>query len=239
MSEIEAYVCNLGKYVAGNVDGGYLRFPAATEDVQALLKRIGVDGIRFEEVIITEATTEIDGLSQYINQYADIDELNYLASLLDEMDEGDRERFEAAIAYGEYTGSMKDLINLAQNLESFEYLPGVENEKDLGYYLIDELSALEIPEHLVDYFDYEAYGYDTYINEGGKFINGGYVMHYDTQFTEHYNGKEVPEEYRIFDYPAPDKSILATLEKYQKMIAEAPAAVPHEKHRPGAAHEEL
>jgi len=239
MSEIEAYVCNLGKYVAGNVDGGYLRFPATTEDVQALLKRIGVDGIRFEEVIITEATTDIDSLSQYINQYADIDELNYLASLLVEMDEGDRGRFEAAIAYGEYTGSMKDLINLAQNLDCYEYYPGVENDEDLGYYLIDELGGMNIPENIKPYFDYEAYGQEISEGEGGVFTDGGYVMSSHSSFIEHYDGKEVPEEYRIFDYPVPDKSILATLEKYQKMIAGAPAAVPHEKHRPGAAHEEL
>ena len=33
---------------------------------------------------------------------------------------------------GEYTGSVKDLINLPQNLDCFEFYPGVKDEKELG-----------------------------------------------------------------------------------------------------------
>ena len=45
---IEAYVTNLGKYAEYGVEAGEtLKFPATTEEVQALLKRIGVDGVRY------------------------------------------------------------------------------------------------------------------------------------------------------------------------------------------------
>ena len=51
---IEAYVTNLGKYAEYGVEAGEtLKFPATTEEVQALLKRIGVDGVRYEEIFIT------------------------------------------------------------------------------------------------------------------------------------------------------------------------------------------
>ena len=46
-SLFEAYVTNLGKYNEGELVGETLKFPATTEEVQALLKRIGVDGIRY------------------------------------------------------------------------------------------------------------------------------------------------------------------------------------------------
>ena len=36
---IEAYVTNLGKYNEGHLQGEYLKLPATTEDVQALLFR--------------------------------------------------------------------------------------------------------------------------------------------------------------------------------------------------------
>ena len=39
----EAYVTNLGKYNEGELVGETLKFPTTTEEVQALLKRIGVD----------------------------------------------------------------------------------------------------------------------------------------------------------------------------------------------------
>ena len=56
------------------------------------------------------------------------------------------------------TPSDKDLINLAQNLDCYDYIPGIEDEEDLGYYYVDEMGALEIPETLTNYFNYEAYG---------------------------------------------------------------------------------
>ena len=45
----EAYITNLGKYNEGELAGETLKFPTTTEEVQALLKRIGVDGVRYRE----------------------------------------------------------------------------------------------------------------------------------------------------------------------------------------------
>ena len=49
MTVFEAYITNLGKYAEGQLMGETLKFPATTEEVQSLLKNIGVDGVRYEE----------------------------------------------------------------------------------------------------------------------------------------------------------------------------------------------
>ena len=49
---LEAYITNLGKYAEGQLVGETLKFPTTAEEVQSLLKRIGVDGIRSEEIFI-------------------------------------------------------------------------------------------------------------------------------------------------------------------------------------------
>ena len=59
---IEAYVTNLGKYNEGELAGEFLKLPATTEEVQALLSRIGVDGVMYEETFITDYETDIPGL---------------------------------------------------------------------------------------------------------------------------------------------------------------------------------
>lgn len=46
-SLFEAYITNLGKYNEGELVGETLKFPTTTEEVQGLLKRIGVDGVRY------------------------------------------------------------------------------------------------------------------------------------------------------------------------------------------------
>jgi len=171
---IEVYVTNLGRYVEGTLDGEYLKLPASTDEVQALLKRIHVDGVRYEEIFITDYETNLAGM-QNLGEYESIDELNYLASLISDMDEEELEKYEAAAVYGDHSGSVKDLINLAQNLDCYDFLMDVANNDDLGRYLIEEMGFEEVPERLTNYIDYEAYGRDFSINEGGEFVESGYI----------------------------------------------------------------
>ena len=49
-SLFEAYITNLGKYNEGELVGETLKFPTTTEEVQGLLKRIGVDGVRYHTI---------------------------------------------------------------------------------------------------------------------------------------------------------------------------------------------
>jgi len=223
---IEAYITNLGKYNEGELCGEYLKLPAAKADIQALLARIGVDGIIYEETFITDYETDIDGLCKHMGEYESVDELNYLAALLEDMDDWEVEKFEAAIMFGEYTSSVKDLINLTQNLDNYEYYSGVHSEEELGIYYVEELNALEIPENLEPYFDYREYGRDIDIEGNGIFAECGYVQNNGDTFIEHYGGRDdLPDEYKIFAYPEPpDKMpIAAQLEMYAKMMT-APAA---------------
>ena len=124
----EAYVTNTGKYSEGHPTGEALRFPTTTEEVQRVLKQIGVDGVRYREYFITFFDSDILGLYDYLGEYENIDELNHLACLLSELDQGELEKFEAALNIGTHTSSVADIINLAQNLECFDFYPDIENE---------------------------------------------------------------------------------------------------------------
>ena len=130
---ISVFVTNLGKYNEGELCGEYLKLPATTEDVKALLSRIGVDGVIYEEIFITDYENKIDGLDN-LGEYENIGELNYLASLLSDMDKYDLERFEAAAAFDDNNNSVKYLINLTQNLDNFDFYPDVHDYNDLGRY---------------------------------------------------------------------------------------------------------
>ena len=103
------------------------------------------------------------------------------------------------------TPNLKDLINLAQNLDCYWLYPTVQSEEDYGYYLVDELGEPELPEEAKKYFMYEEYGRDCAINEGGRFTEQGYIYNNKNTFTEWYDGRDVPEEYRIMSYPQPER----------------------------------
>ncbi|MBS7226516.1 MAG: antirestriction protein ArdA [Clostridiaceae bacterium] len=226
-SLFEAYITNLGKYNEGELVGETLKFPTTTEEVQGLLKRIGVDGIRYEEFFITSFDGDVLGLYDYLSEYENLDELNHLACLLSGLDQGDLEKFEAVIDSGEHTSSVADLINLAQNLDCYTLFPDIESDEDLGRYCMEDV---DIPDALRDYFDYEAYGRDIRLEEDGHFAPGGYVLNNGGQFIEHYHGiEDIPAEHKVFAFPqltvreqmAAYKEIIdgSSLEGYRKIAA--------------------
>ena len=99
---LEAFITNLGRYNEGYLDGAYLKLPAEKEDVQALLKKIHVDGVRYEEIFITDYETDVPGLYDCLGEYESIDELNHLAHALQEVeDQHDMDKFAAAVELGE------------------------------------------------------------------------------------------------------------------------------------------
>lgn len=202
MAILEALVTNAGKYAEGRPSEEWLTFPTTTEAVQALLKRIGVDGVRYEEVFLTQHESDISGFCHCLNQYDHIDELNYLSHLLLELSPGDLEKFQAVIEYGDHNGSAGDLINLALNLDSYEFFPGVDSEEELGRIYVEDIETLEVPEALRKYIDYEAYGRDTSINENGSFVQGGYLRPSGSGFKEQYHDHgDIPAEHRVFAFP--------------------------------------
>ena len=204
---LEAYISNLGKYAKGRPAGEWVRFPTTAEQMKEVFDRIGIDGKNYEAWHITEYRSDIPGLAQHLGEHEHIDELNYLGELLKMQDDGDREKFAAAMEIGDHAGSVQQLINLAQNLDCYWLYSSVTNEEEYGYYLIDELDELELPEEAKKYFMYEDYGRDAAINDGGRFTEQGYIYNNKNTFTEWYNGKEsdIPREYRVMSFPQPDR----------------------------------
>ena len=222
----EAFITNLGKYNEGALVGEWVKFPTTAEELQKVFERIGIGskddfGHPYEEWFITDYDCYVDGLYEMLGEYENLDELNYLASKLEELDDHDYEHFQAAMQVSDYTGSVKDLINLINNLDKYEIYPGVDDYSDLGRYYIDEVGVMEIPEHLANYIDYEAYGRDVAIDEMGQFTNYGYVRDTQESFTEYYDGdrESIPDEYRVFGTAEKSEektSVLKDLKEKQK-----------------------
>lgn len=216
-SLFEAFVTNAGKYSEGQLVGETLKFPTSAQEVEALFKRIGVDGIRYQEIFITSFDGDVLGLYDHLGEYENLDELNHLACLLSELDQGELETLEAVLDGGSHCGSVQDLINLTQNLDCYDFYPGVTDEETLGRIYVDDMEALEVPEDVKPYFDYAAYGRDASINENGHFAPGGYVVQTSGDFKEYYHGpQDIPPEHKVFSFPK--LSIREQMDAYKEII---------------------
>ena len=198
---LSGYLSNLGKYTEGRPMGEWVSFPTTAEHLKEVFDRIGIDGKNYGELHITEYQSSIPGLAGKLTELESLDELNYLGELLKMQFDDDREKFAAAVAYGDHTRDLQDIINLAQNLDCYWLYPSVKTEEDYGHYLIEELDELELPEEAKNYFMYEEYGRDAAINDGGRFTEQGYIYNNRNTFTQWYDGRGVPEEYRVTPQP--------------------------------------
>ena len=212
-----AFITNLGKYNEGELVGEWVKFPTTAEELKEVFKRIGIGqkddfGQPYEEWFITDYDCYVDGLYSKLGEYENLDELNYLASKLDEMSESEYAQFQAGMEMGDHCGSLQEIINLTENLDCYEVYPHIADYDDLGRYYIEELEVMQVPEHLQNYIDYEAYGRDMAMDENGSFTDQGYVRDTGDRFCEYYDGERgsIPDEYRVMafqdDLPEEEKS---------------------------------
>ena len=202
-----AFITNLGKYNEGELVGEWVKFPTTAEELKKVFDRIGIGqkddfGQPYEEWFITDYDCYVGALYDKLGEYENLDELNCLASKLDEMGQGEYAQFQAAMEVGDHSGSLQEIINLTDNLDCYDLYPSIQDYDDLGRYYIDELDAMQVPEHLRNYIDYEAYGRDVALEEGGDFTDLGYIRDTGSSFHEFYDGEpgSIPEEYRVMAF---------------------------------------
>ena len=196
------------RFETGAPGGAWLSMPATQEQLHAAMRSVGITADNPQDFFVGGFANTEDcpfDVPLAVIQSGSMDELNYLGKLLEMQRDEDKAKFAAAVTLGEYAGNLKDLINLAQNLDCYWLYPTVQSEEDYGYYLIYELDELELPEEAKKYFMYEEYGRDASINDGGRFTEQGYVYNNKNTFSEWYNGRDIPKEYRIMSYPQPTR----------------------------------
>lgn len=149
--------------VSNPTNGDWLSLPASDSEIDEAIERAqtGPDGEFYEEVMIADT----DGLGNSVGEYDDIRKVNEWVEAVE--DAGlDEDLLEALL--DEY-----DLEYVADNIDSVDYWNDVDDEKDLGYRIIEELGWDGISDDDKQmYFDYEGFGRDIVINDGYTIDNG-------------------------------------------------------------------
>ena len=193
----EVYLINKARHTEQNPVAEWVQLPTDAENMKAAFARIGVDGIDSSEYEVAAYESPIDGLTDRFRPGESLDELNYLAALLAQRSQEEREKFAAAMIHGDHAASIADAINLTHNLDCYWLYPTVHNSEDYGHYVVDELDELELPEAAKKYFDYKAFGRDAVREDGGTFTDYGYIYNNKNDFAVWYTDHDIPKEHRI------------------------------------------
>lgn len=135
--------------------------PISSEE---LAERFGYEG---EELEVT--FDSIEGLPDLVCERLTLDIANNLAEDLEDVDE------DIVLSYIESNSSdPRDLLN-AEFDDCWLY-PDVSTDRDLGLYIVEDMGVELSKETLQNYFDYEKYGRDVRLSEGGSFVDKGYFV---------------------------------------------------------------
>lgn len=192
---------NLGAYNEGVLRFVWLDLPCTFAAYVDALEAIGIDGVRYEEVFVSDIDTDIAGLSGYIGEYPDIEALNWLAGRLEMMAEWEIRHFEALLEAGEHTDGIMALIDLTEEAhtgDNSSFIPGVTDDDDLGRYWLEESGCYDLRSMgtLSSYIDFEAFGRDVRLEEGGVYTDDGYVYIFGGSWSD-YTRDDIPDEYRL------------------------------------------
>ena len=135
--------------------------PISSEE---LAERFGYEG---QEIEVT--FDSIEGLPDLDCERLILDIANKLAEDLEDVNE------DIVLSYIESNSSdPRDLLN-AEFDDCWLY-PDVSTDRDLGLYIVEDMGVELSKETLQNYFDYEKYGRDVRLSEGGSFVDKGYFV---------------------------------------------------------------
>lgn len=170
---LEIYLTNLTAYSCG--DAAYAKWvalPASPQELDAALREIHVGPD--DEYFIPDVSSDVDGAWTCINENTSLAEVNELAYKLDELSASDLLKIEAIIEAE--SPSLENLLQIFYDIDDYDLLTDVHDDEELGRYLIDELCALTVPDNLIGYFDFDAYGRDLRLEGNITDTTHGYLI---------------------------------------------------------------
>ena len=124
-------------------------------------------GYDVEDVSIT--IQSIEELSDLDCERLNLDLANELAKNLEDVDE------DLVLSFIESNSSDPKYLASAE-FDDCSLYPDVSTDRDLGEYIVDEIGFELSRETLERYFDYEKFGRDVRLEEGGSFVDKGYFV---------------------------------------------------------------
>ena len=135
--------------------------PISSEE---LAERFGYEG---QEIEVT--FDSIEGLPDLDCERLNLDLANELAEKLEDIDE------DIVLSFIESESSDPKVLAITE-FDDCSLYPDLATDRELGEYIVDEIGFELSRETLENYFDYEKFGRDVRLEEGGSFVDKGYFV---------------------------------------------------------------
>ena len=197
------------RFETGEPDGVWLSMPTTKEQLHEAMRTVGITADNPQDFFI-------NGYSDNENRHialpydmvcaADIDSLNLLAARIAQLDPAELPKLNAALQQKQGFENIGQIIDFTYNVDYFVHIPGVNTSRDLGDYYLNKSGMVQMPEEWKNGVDLAAFGKNAAEQEQGSFTPYGYLVKSGDEWERHFEGRKLPEEYRIMSYPKPEQS---------------------------------
>ena len=222
---------NRSRFEAGDPSGYWLDMPATKEQLHEAMQSVGITADNPQDFSIRGYSDDPEkhiALPYDMVCAASVDELNFLAARIEQLDPAEIGKLNAALQQKNGFENIGQVIDFTYNVDFYVHIPEVHTYRDLGDYYLNQSGMVQMPEEWKGGIDLTAFGRNAAEQEKGAFTEYGYIVESGDEWERQFEGREVPEEYRIMSYPQQergeqDKAFMDAAEAQQ---TETPPAEP-------------
>ena len=160
-------------------DKTWLFLPMSAKQLEHAMMRAGLVSfddmrLRFVESNMPES---VDAAINY--EHEGILELNEMSKELKALTDADKAKLDAVAMYVQPQYAFQIKL-LAENLDQFDFVPGVQNAEEYGKYMIQESGHFEYDPNLEAFYNYAGYAEQRMKEQSGEFTLNGYVSYLGT-----------------------------------------------------------
>ena len=199
---------NRSRFEAGDPGGYWLDMPATKEQLQTAMQSVGITADNPQDFSIRGYSDDPEkhiALPYEMVCAADVDELNFLAARLEQLDPAEVGKLNAALQQKNGLANIGQVIDFTYNVDFYVHIPEVHTYRDLGDYYLNQSGMVQMPEEWKGGIDLTTFGRNAAAQEKGAFTEYGYIVESGDEWERQFEGREVPEEYRIMSYPQPER----------------------------------
>lgn len=199
---------NRSRFEAGDPSGYWLDMPATKEQLHEAMRNVGITADNPQDFSIRGYSDDPEkhiALPYEMVCAADVDELNFLAARLEQLDPAEVGKLNAALQQKNGLANIGQVIDFTYNVDFYVHIPEVHPYRDLGDYYLNQSGMVQMPEEWKGGIDLTTFGRNAAAQEKGAFTEYGYIVESGDEWERQFEGRKVPEEYKIMSYPQPER----------------------------------
>ena len=173
----------------------WVQLPASRMKLERVMLRVGIASCGEMQMLVSDSRFPDEVNCALDFERESLFELNRLCHACSNFKEQDLEKLGAVCQMAKLECAA-NLLQLAENLDQFDFAPNARTPEELGRYMIQRSGHYEYDENLEEFYNYGDYGVKRILQDDGVFVDRGYVSYHGTLTLDELMQDDPAEKYQ-------------------------------------------